>query len=229
MATLDAIESSTESLIATVEGLGVEDLAAPSLLPGWSRAHVVAHLTLNAEGLAGVLQGAAARSPRPMYASVEGRDEDIARLVTAPADELLPRLRAACAAFADAASALTEPDWTGTFERTPDGPRFDLANLPTMRWWEVEIHHADLAAGYTHAAWPDGFSVALIESRVKRHAVDARVELFATDLRRAWHLGGPGGPLISGTASDLAWWLTGRGAGDGLMTSEGDLPDIAGW
>ena len=228
MVPLDAITASTQRMLATAAALSVEELAEPSLLPGWTKAHVVAHLALNAEGLAGVLRGTAARSPRPMYASVEGRDEDIARLVTQPAADLLPRLRDACTELAAAVDALPDAAWSGSFERTPGGPRFDLENLLFMRWYEVEIHHADLGSTYTRAQWPDAFSVAVIESRARRNAVDERVELFATDLRRAWHLGGPGGRLVSGTAADLGWWLTGRGDGIGLTVSEGELPEITG-
>ena len=34
-----------------------EQWGGPSLLPGWSRSHVVAHLTLNAQALSGALEG----------------------------------------------------------------------------------------------------------------------------------------------------------------------------
>ena len=33
---------------------------------------------------------------------------------------------------------------------------------------------------------------------------------------------------MSGAAADLAWWLTGRGTGDGLTSEDGELPGIAG-
>ena len=69
----DLLADADQALVRTVDGLHDEAYAEPSLLPDWSRAHVVAHLTLNAEGLAGVLHGAHLGQPRPMYASLEAR------------------------------------------------------------------------------------------------------------------------------------------------------------
>src|SRR3954451_15483752 len=48
---LQAVEAASDRLLATVEGLTVAGFAEPSVLPDWTRAHVVAHLALNAEGL----------------------------------------------------------------------------------------------------------------------------------------------------------------------------------
>ncbi len=64
----------------TVDSLAPEAWARPSLLPGWQVAHVVAHVALNAEALAGVIVGSVERRPVTMYASLEARDEDIGRL-----------------------------------------------------------------------------------------------------------------------------------------------------
>jgi maleylpyruvate isomerase len=36
-------------------------------------------------------------------------------------------------------------------------------------------------------------------------------------------------PVVTGTAADLAWWLTGRPAGDELSSSGDELPVIEGW
>ncbi len=71
------IEAASDRLLATVDALSDDQLRAPSVLPDWSRGHVVAHLVLNAEGLAGALTGLAAGEPTPIYASGEARDADI--------------------------------------------------------------------------------------------------------------------------------------------------------
>ena len=109
------------------------------------------------EGLAGVLHGVHVHRPQPTYASPEGRDADIATLATAEPGELRDRLLASTAVFARALAAMHEDDWDGRFERTPGGPDFALVHVPLMRVREVEIHHADLGAGYTAADWPAGF------------------------------------------------------------------------
>ena len=57
---LEHITAATARCRATLGALDEADWAGPSLLPDWTVAHVAAHLTLNAEGLAGVVDGAIA-------------------------------------------------------------------------------------------------------------------------------------------------------------------------
>ena len=45
---------------------------------------------------------------------------------------------------------------------------------------------------------------------------------------RTWSFG-DGGPTVTGTTAALAWWLTGRGSGEGLDVDEGELPGIEAW
>ena len=99
-----------------------------------------------------------------------------------------------------------------------------------MRLSEVEIHHADLDAGYTAADWSPEFATTVVDSMHKRHSWDRPFTARATDLGRSWTFGegAEAGPTVSGTAAHLAWWLTGRGSGEGL-TSDGELPGIEGW
>jgi maleylpyruvate isomerase len=225
----DLIAPADQALVRTVDGLAGPAWDEPSLLPGWTRAHVVAHLTLNAEGLAGVLHGAHVHRPQPMYASPEGRDADIVELATAEPGELRDRLLASTAVFARALAAMHEDDWDGRFERTPAGPDFALVHVPLMRVREVEIHHADLGAGYTAADWPAGFRVLLLDSMTKR-AYPQPFTVRPTDLDGTWHYGdGEGGPVVSGTSADLGWWLTGRGDGTGLASDTTDLPEVESW
>lgn len=204
-----------------------DEVAAPSLLPGWSRAHVVAHLVLNAEALARVLEGQRAGEPRTMYDDQQARDRDIEELSRADLSALRERLDSAVAAFGRARAAMTDEDAAAHFERTPGGQVIKVANIPVMRLREVEIHHADLGLDYSRTDWPDDFSALLVESMTRY--VDGTFRVTAVDLGRTWQLGtGEGGPEVSGTAADLGWWLTGRG-GDGLVADGGDLPRIGAW
>ena len=154
----DTIARADRALVRTVDALSEPQYAEPSQLPGWTRAHVVAHLALNGEGLAGVLHGAHVGRPQPMYASPEARDADIEELAAAAPDELRERFLAATGRFGEALEAMHEADWEGRFERTPGGPDFALRNVLLMRLREVEIHHADLGAGYTADDWPADFA-----------------------------------------------------------------------
>nr|WP_234354464.1 maleylpyruvate isomerase N-terminal domain-containing protein [Streptomyces sp. NRRL WC-3618] len=57
---------------------------SPSLLPGWSRRHVVAHLAGNAEALGNLVHWARTGEPTPMYRSPGQRDAASSRAPGCP-------------------------------------------------------------------------------------------------------------------------------------------------
>ena len=122
MQQLEELQEATNRLVRTVDGFQGDDWGGASGLPGWTRAHVVAHLALNAEGLAGALTGIVQDEPTPMYASQEDRDRDIEELAGDNPAELRERLLAGCTLYADAWTALPDDAGGATFERTAGGP-----------------------------------------------------------------------------------------------------------
>lgn len=223
------LQDANHRLVRTVDGFADDDWSRPTGLPGWTRAHVVAHLALNSEGLGGALGDVVAGSPASMYASQEGRDGDIAKLAEAEPEELRARFLAGVTDFDDAVAGVPEDRWGTVIERTPGSERtFVAAAAPGMRLREVEIHHADLQAGYSHHAWPTAFSALVLDAMGKRGAAREPFTADPSDLDGTWEFG-QGGPTVSGTAADLAWWLTGRGAGEGLTSDNGTLPGIEEW
>ena len=97
-----------------------------------------------------------------------------------------------------------------------------------MRAREVEIHHADLALDYTAADWPSEFVVLLMDYCAGSDHDGPPFVAHATDLGRSWEFG-TGGPTVSGAGSALAWWVTGRGSGDGLTSDDGRVPRMEAW
>ncbi len=226
----DLLADADQALVRTVDGLGDEAYAEPSLLPGWTRAHVVAHLTLNAEGLAGVLHGAHLGQPRTMYASNAARDGDIDDLATAGPAELRERFLASTGTFDEALRAMADADWDGRFSRTPEAEtQFRLSNVPLMRLREVHIHHADLGAGYAADDWPAAFRTVLLDSLTRFPS--APLEARPTDLDRTWRYGDDVGDatVVTGTSAAIGWWLTGRGSGEGVTSASGELPEVESW
>ena len=186
---LDLLGGATQRVIRTVDGLHDDDWSAPSLCPGWTRAHVVAHLALNAEGMAEALHGVLGAEPAPMYASDERRDGDIDDLAGADPSEIRDRLLGGTTVVHDAFAALTDDAWEGRIERTPGGRSMRVTSLPSMRLREVEIHHVDLGADYRTRDWSPAFATLLIDAMTRRLEPPERLEVRPLDVDRTWVLG----------------------------------------
>lgn len=228
---LELLAAANQRLIWTVDGLDDSTYARSSLLPDWTVGHVLAHVALNGEGLAGALRGVTSGSGTPMYESQEGRNRDIAELGTAPPSEIRARVQASTQLFDGEVASLPEDRWNVTIQRTPGNPAFRARSTVLMRLREVEIHHADLGLDYSHRDWVPAFSVQVIESATKR-AGDWPVpfRVMARDLAQTWELGdGEPVSVVSGESHDLAWWLTGRDDRGTLTADRDELPEVPPW
>ncbi len=226
---LAGLEASTLALTHTVDVLGAEDLAADSLLPGWTRAHVVAHVALQGLALAGAMDGVARGQAVAMYESDEHRDAAIEELARASPAELREQHLTAVTSFADAVGRMERDHWDGQVLRLPDGPAWPMVTVVPTRRREVEVHHADLGTAYTRAEWPEDFVVELLDAVTVDHAGSGPFRVRATDLGRDWAVGEGDGPVVMGAGADLGWWLTGRGTGDGLACDAAALPRLGPW
>ena len=224
---LDGLVDATNRLVRTVDSLTDDALAEPSVLPGWSRAHVVAHLTLNADAFIGVLRGIKEGEDVPMYRSKEARSDDIEALVGDSAAHLRERFLASTAVFQEAVVAVPEGGWAGEFRRLPSGGQvFQRIGLPGMRHREVEIHHADLDAGYGPGSWPTEFLDEMLLRLVDDRAGGPPMLLRTPE--GEVRVGSGEGPVVTGSRVDVTWWLLGRGDGDGLH-ADPHLPELAAW
>jgi maleylpyruvate isomerase len=68
---LDRLAAATGRLLATATALGDAQAREPSLLPGWTRGHVLSHIARNADGMVNLLNWARTGTETPMYASAE--------------------------------------------------------------------------------------------------------------------------------------------------------------
>jgi maleylpyruvate isomerase len=226
---LELLQDATRRLVRTVDELPDEAFDGPSLLPGWARRHVIAHLALNAEGLGRALNGLAEGEQVPVYDSDEARDRDIVELAKAAPAELRQRLLAATEMFARAVESLSSDQDGMRVLRTPDGPRWPAPTTIGKRHREVEIHHVDLDVGYTRSDWPTAFVEEVITQFTARLRKQADFTVKSADSGRTWVVGTGGDPVVSGSGADLAWWLTGRGDGEGLSSSTGTRPAVPSW
>ncbi|TDB70584.1 maleylpyruvate isomerase N-terminal domain-containing protein, partial [Micromonospora sp. KC721] len=63
------LADATARLLRTAETLDAQAVGAPSLLPGWTRGHVLTHLARNADGFVNLLTSARTGERIPQYAS----------------------------------------------------------------------------------------------------------------------------------------------------------------
>lgn len=224
-------------VVRTVDGFHGGDWDAPSLLPDWTRAHVVAHLALNAEGMTRALRALVAdadgEAPCTMYDSDEQRARDIADLAADHASEIRARLLGGVTILHEVMEAVPQGQWETRVERTPGGRTMRAAAFAGMRWRELEIHHADLDAGYSSAEWTPAFAEHLLDAMTRRLVPPRPFEVRPLDSPRTWVVGDGQAeypvPIVTGPAADLAWWLTGRPEPGTLSCSRGELPSIEGW
>ena len=223
-ATLDWWSDGETTVAGLVARLSDDDLAAPSALPGWSRAHVVAHLARNADALGNLLTWARTGVETPMYPSRAVRDADIEATAAQPAADLRKDFAAACARLAEAVETLPAQAWTAQV-RTGQGQPVPASHVPWMRAKEVWVHGTDLRAGLSFADLPPGFCAALVDevlAHFAAHDQPVQATVVATDVDRTW---GFGAPTVRGPVGAVAAWLT-RSDASGL---EGDVPPPPTW
>ena len=155
----DQIDFAGQRLLDSARVIEDEDLRAPSLLPGWTRAHVLAHLARGADALRNLMIGVRTGQPRPAYASPEARAAGIEAGARQARADLLDDVAGAGNAFRTVSRQLPDEAWDTDITWVPGLDPFPAREV-LARWLvEIELHHVDLGAGYTAADWPDGFSV----------------------------------------------------------------------
>ncbi len=89
----------------------------PSLLPGWSRGHLLTHIARNADSLRNLLIWARTGVETPQYPSGEARDEGIAAGASQPASELSEDVDASAEQLAAEAARLNGTNWAAEVPR----------------------------------------------------------------------------------------------------------------
>jgi maleylpyruvate isomerase len=153
----DQVDAATQRLLDAARILSEADLRAPSLLPGWTRAHVIAHVARNADAMRNLLAGVRSGDSRPAYASAQAREDGIEQGAGQSAANLTTDLADSAMALRTVARQLPDEAWLAEVRMLDSAP-FPAAGLLTRRLVEVELHHCDLGTGYGPADWPAAFT-----------------------------------------------------------------------
>lgn len=186
-------EDGTKAVLDAAAGLDETAYDEPSLLPGWTRKHLVAHVAANAEALGNLVHWAVTGEPTPMYAGPQERAAGIERGPRLSAAELDSWLRGSAAELAAAMDRLTEEQWAAEV-LTAQGRTVPASEIAWLRAREVWVHAVDLdvpveLGGRTFADLPADFLEALSADVVAKRG----------------HV-----PAVEGPPAERAAWLTGR-------------------
>ena len=224
---LSRLDEADAALSRTMSRLDEAAVREPSLLPGWTRAHVLAHLARNAESLQRLAAWADTGVQTPAYRSAEAREQEIQEGARQSAVHLRVDVTTASAQLRHRLETLRgRGDLTQV--RNLNGTPLAGDQIPWARLREVTYHHVDLGTGYTFADVPADVLRSGIKEAVDR--LSGRVgcpplTLVGTDGRR-WNLGG-GGREVHGRPHQLLGWLA-RGDAGGL-DSHRPLPTLPAW
>lgn len=233
-AMLEWLAKGTAAFEAAVHLMTDASLVRPSYLPGWSRAHIVAHLARNADALLNLLNWARTGVETPMYAGPDQRAGEIEEGARRPAAALRADLLQAVGRLAWELDGLPDTCWEATV-RTARGREVPVREIPWMRVREVWVHAVDLGTGTGFDAVPREVCAALLDdvgAGFRTRTDIPPVGLRGEDGGRTWLLGVPGtAETVSVTADlpSLAAYATGRPVPGPLHADGGSVPALPAW
>jgi len=215
---VDWVRDGSALLLRRLDQLGRQATAGPSLLPGWSRAHVLTHLARNADALVNLTVWARTGVEHPMYPDAASRTADIERGAQRLSDEVLTDVLEADSRLLTALATMPAHAWHASV-RSAMGRCISAAEIPWMRTRELWVHLIDLDMGDDFDILPDDLVDALLVDASA--AVGTKSDCPAIVLRpidrinTAYRLGPKDVPPaavndITATAAALCAWLLGR-------------------
>jgi maleylpyruvate isomerase len=221
-----ALRTATAELLEAVAALDPASLAEPSLLPGWSRGHLLTHLSRNADAVVNLLTWARTGEETPMYGPGDARERDIEAGSGRPLEEQLADLRTSAERLDATIDSLPPQAWAA--QVSVRGKVLPAAALPARRLTEIHLHRVDLGTGYTCADAPRDWverELDRVLDRLTGQEGVAAVRLRDTGSGATWLIGAADRPeaTVEGDAAALLTWVTGRGEGEGLRVDP-DLP-----
>lgn len=195
--------------------LSNDALDGPSLLSGWTRRHVIAHVGYNARGLARLTRWAGTGVETPMYDSAAQRADEIDFGATLNPAALRHLFEHSAIHLNVEWRDLTDEQWGHTV-RTAQGRIVPASETVWMRTREVWLHAVDLDNGGSFRDIPAPVLERLLEditSAWARRGEGTEFTLTVSDSARRteFAVAAPPGPeVVSGSLAELATWASGR-------------------
>ena len=225
-----ALVSSTHSLFTSLEEFTDTQARDASLLPGWTRGHVLTHIARNADAMVNLLTWARTGEETPMYPSRDKRNADIEAGSGRSAPELVDDVHASHERMLAEIDAMPSAAWDNPIRHGGRNTEAHGRDIPHIRRVEVEIHHVDLNLDYTLAHLPEDFVEHMLRDVTADFSADGDkpgMVLVGNDDEGRWTIS-PGGAEVSGPPPSLLGWLLGRTDGVGLHSDQ-PLPALGTW
>jgi maleylpyruvate isomerase len=158
-----------------------DDFTQPTALPGWTTAHLVAHVHFNALALCRLVGWARTGVEASMYASAQQRAEEIASGATLAPTELRALVAESAQRFLDEFGSLDD-DQSQRIVVTAQGRSIPAAELAWLRCRELGVHTVDLGVGTAFGDLPSGFVAALVHEIVGKRLAGGEGAALAEQL-----------------------------------------------
>jgi maleylpyruvate isomerase len=156
---LARVDVAFRALQGTIASMSDADARAASMLPGWSRGHVLTHIARNADGNADMVEGAIRGEVVKQYpGGAEQRSRDIEAGADRPLVELAADVDRAQARLVVAWDRMPDDAWERTGDAMASGLRPISAGVYS-RVREISVHHVDLGLGYAPHDMPSDWIV----------------------------------------------------------------------
>jgi maleylpyruvate isomerase len=236
---LPIVRAAQHHVLLLLERLDAEASRAPSLLPGWSRAHLVTHLARNADAQRGMLEGALRGEVVQMYpGGAEQRQRDIDAGANRSVDELVDDYRTSAERLERTWDLMDHEAWARSVHaRSGIKP---ATSTIRVRWQELELHSVDLGLDRSvEDIDPRLIAVLLpdlvvgLPSRLSEHPPTIIVEHPLLEGGAATVLGSPDElRTVSGSPAAVLSWLLGRPFDRSQLQVDGSAstpPALAAW
>jgi maleylpyruvate isomerase len=187
---IEACVAAHRRLLDSVDRLTEAQVSQPSLLPGWSRGHVITHLARNADSHVWLFEGAEVGEVRRQYPTTDTREANIEAGARRPAGELREDLTRSCGRLEAAWRELRDELWDQ--EGVVKAGARSMKELVFRRLREVEVHHVDLDLGYSPSGWPSIYVEEELRRRLRTLPDRARHAALVT-----WLLGRAAPPELA--------------------------------
>lgn len=215
-----------------VNELTLSEWDEPSLLPGWNRRALIAHVGLNGRAVRRLVEWAETGTETPMYSSNTQRDDEIDFAATLNVPAIIHLNEHSSVDLDVAWRDLPDAKWSQEV-RTAQGRLVPVSETIWIRTREVWIHAVDINNGADVSDFPPLVIEKLLQDLInvwkRRKAAGPvpNIVLVPTDSDRKFFLDESSQELVvTGTSVDIVRWGIGRG-NHGVLDQRGEKPPTA--